>query len=110
MPYDIPPFLLRTLLGFCLGVLLGFVARRGRFCTLMAIEDAVYANDTRRIRAWILATAIAIIGVHGLELWGGLDLARSIYTGSRISYGGAIGGGLLFGIGMALVGTCGFGT
>ena len=110
MPYDIPPFLLRTLLGFGLGVLLGFAARRGRFCTLAAIENAVYASDTRQMRAWILATAVAIIGVHGLELWGGLDLTRSIYTGSRIEWGGAVVGGLLFGVGMALVGTCGFGT
>ena len=107
---DLPPFLTRTLLGFGLGVILGFVARRYRFCTLAAIEDAVYANDTRQIRAWMMATAIAIIGVHGLELWGSLDLTRSIYTGSRIEWGGAIGGGLLFGVGMALVGTCGFGT
>jgi uncharacterized membrane protein YedE/YeeE len=110
MPHEFPPFLIRTLLGFALGAALGVVARYGRFCTLGAIEDAVYSRDTRRLRAWILATAIAIIGVHGFELWGGLDLTRSIYTGQRIEWGGAIGGGLLFGIGMALVGTCGFGT
>lgn len=110
MPYDIPPFLIRTLLGFGLGILLGFIARRGRFCTLGAIEDAVYANDLRRFGAWLLAAAVAIIGVHGLELWGGLDLTRSIYTGPRIEWGGAIAGGLMFGVGMALVGTCGFGT
>lgn len=101
---------MRTLLGFGLGILLGFVARRGRFCTIAAIEDAVYANDMRRFGAWILAAAVAIIGVHGLELWGGLDLTRSIYTGPRIEWGGAIAGGLMFGVGMALVGTCGFGT
>jgi uncharacterized membrane protein YedE/YeeE len=110
MESELPQFLVRTLLGFGLGVALGAVARRGRFCTLGAIEDAVYANDTRRIRAWILAAAVAIVGVHGLELWGGLDLARSIYTGPLIEWGGAIIGGLLFGLGMALAGTCGFGT
>lgn len=110
MPFDIPPYLVRTLLGFGLGVILGFVARRGRFCTLGAIEDAVYSSDMRRMDAWILATAVAIVGVHALELWGGLDLTRSIYTGPRIEWGGAIVGGLLFGVGMALVGTCGFGT
>lgn len=110
MPDEIPPFLIRTLLGFCLGVVLGIVARYGRFCTLGAIEDAVYGNDTRRIRAWILATAVAVLGVHALEIGGGLDLTRSIYTGPRIEWGGAIAGGLMFGVGMALVGTCGFGT
>jgi uncharacterized membrane protein YedE/YeeE len=107
---DLPPFLVRTLLGLVLGIALGFVARRGRFCTLGAIEDAVYAKDTRRLRMWLLAAAVAIIGVHLLEGIGQLDLSRSIYTSARIEWGGALIGGLLFGLGMALVGTCGFGT
>ena len=45
-----------------------------------------------------------------IQLFTDLDLSRSIYTGARIEWGGAIVGGLLFGLGMALVGTCGFGT
>ena len=107
---DLPLFLLRFSLGLLLGVALGFVARRGRFCTLGAIEDAVYSNDTRRLRSWILAIGVAIVGVHALELWGGLDLTRSIYLGARLEWGALILGGFLFGIGMALNGTCGFGT
>jgi len=107
---DLPLFLVRLGLGFVFGVALGFVARRGRFCTLGAIEDAVYSNDTRRLRSWILAIGVAIIGVHALELWGGLDLTRSIYLGARLEWGALIIGGFLFGIGMALNGTCGFGT
>lgn len=75
-----------------------------------AIEDAVYGRDPRRLQAWMLATAVAIAGVHALEMAGHLDLSRSIYTGARIEWGGAIIGGLLFGLGMAQVGTCGFGT
>lgn len=107
---DFPGFLVRLSLGFVLGVALGFVARRGRFCTLGAIEDAVYGNDTRRLRSWILAIGVAIVGVHALELWGGLDLTRSIYLGARLEWGALILGGFLFGVGMALNGTCGFGT
>lgn len=107
---DFPLFAVRLLLGFGLGIALGFAARRGRFCTLGAIEDAVYANDTRRLRSWIVAIGVAIAGVHALELWGGLDLSRSIYLGSRLEWGGLILGGLLFGFGMALNGTCGLGT
>lgn len=106
----LPPFVVRLLLGFALGLALGFVARRGRFCTLGAIEDAVYSNDSRRLRSWILAIGVAIVGVHALELWGGLDLTRSIYLGARLEWGALILGGFLFGIGMALNGTCGFGA
>jgi len=107
---DLPLFVVRSLLGFVLGLALGFAARAGRFCTLGAIEDAVYGNDTRRMRSWLLAIAVAIAGVHALEMVADLDLSRSIYASRRIEWGGAIIGGFLFGVGMALVGTCGFGT
>ena len=107
---DLPLNVLRLLLGLGLGFAFGFVARRGRFCTLGAIEDSVYANDTRRLRTWLLAIGVAIIGVHALEVFGELDLTKSIYTGSRLELGGLIIGGLIFGFGMALNGTCGMGT
>ena len=107
---DLPLNLLRFLFGLGLGAAFGFVARRGRFCTLGAIEDSVYANDTRRMRTWLLAIGVAVIGVHLLESFGELDLTKSIYTGSRLEFGALIIGGLIFGIGMALNGTCGMGT
>lgn len=107
---DIPLNILRFALGLGLGAAFGFVARRGRFCTLGAIEDSVYANDTRRLRSWLLAIAVAIVGVHLLEAHAELDLTKSIYTGSRLELGALILGGLIFGFGMALNGTCGMGT
>ncbi|MER2252898.1 YeeE/YedE family protein [Methylorubrum podarium] len=107
---SLPPHLFRATLGLVLGALLGLVARRGRFCTLGAVEDAVYARDTRRARAWMLAAGIAILGTHLLETYAGLDLARSIYAGPRLEWGALIVGGTMFGFGMALVGTCGFGA
>ncbi|MDP4024686.1 YeeE/YedE family protein [Methylobacterium sp. NEAU 140] len=106
----VPAHLIRAALGLVLGALLGMVARRGRFCTLGAIEDAVYARDTRRARAWLLATGIAVLGTQLLETGDGLDLARSIYTGPRLDWGALILGGTMFGLGMALVGTCSFGA
>lgn len=104
------PHLIRATLGFVLGALLGLVARRGRFCTLGAIEDSVYARDTRRARAWMLAAGVAILGTHLLETYAGLDVARSIYAGPRLEWGALVVGGTMFGFGMALVGTCGFGA
>lgn len=110
MLQDMPPHLVRALLGFMIGAALGFVARRGRFCTLGAIEDAVYAGDGRRLRAWALAIAVAITGTHLLAAFTSFDLLQSIHVGTRLDWVGAIVGGLLFGLGMALVGTCGFGA
>ncbi len=107
---ELPPFVIRTLLGLALGLALGFVARRGRFCTLGALEDALYGADTRRLRMWLLAMAVAIAGTQTLLLAGEFDLSRSIYVTPRLEWGGLVIGGLLFGLGMALVGTCGMGT
>jgi uncharacterized membrane protein YedE/YeeE len=107
---DLALNILRFTLGLGLGAAFGFVARRGRFCTLGAIEDSVYANDTRRLRSWLLAIGVAIVGVHLLEALGELDLTKSIYVGSRLELGALILGGLIFGFGMALNGTCGMGT
>lgn len=103
------PNLSRAALGFVLGGVLGYAARRGRFCTLGAIEDAVYAKDTRRLRVWGLAIAVAIVGVLALRLFAGFDVSDTIYAGPRFDVAGAVLGGLTFGLGMALVGTCGFG-
>ncbi len=83
----LPAHLLRAAFGLVLGALLGLVARRGRFCTLGAVEDAVYARDMRRARAWMLATGVAILGAHLLEAFAELDLARSLYAGSRLEWG-----------------------
>ena len=107
---DVAPHLVRAGIGALAGLVLGFAARSSRFCTLGAIEDAVYARDTRRLRAWGLALAVAIAGTHALAVGLGFDLSRAIYSGPRVEWAGALVGGLMFGFGMALVGTCGFGS
>jgi uncharacterized membrane protein YedE/YeeE len=110
MTEELAPHLVRAGLAFATGLVLGSVARRSRFCTLGAIEDAVYARDTKRLRAWGLAIAVAVIGTHLLASLTVFDLSKTIYVSPRLEWAGAIVGGLMFGIGMALVGTCGFGT
>lgn len=103
------PHLIRAVLGLVIGCALGYAARRGRFCTLGALEDAVYGRDTRQLRAWALAIAVAMVGVYALR-WNGLELRRTLYAAPQLELGPLILGGLTFGFGMALVGNCAFGN
>ena len=102
--------LVMALCGFAGGVVLGLAARVGRFCTMGALEDAFLGGDMRRLRSWALAIAVALALTQIAIALGHIDPARSIYLPSTLPWLGAIAGGLMFGIGMALVGTCGFGT
>ncbi|MDN4983005.1 YeeE/YedE family protein [Bradyrhizobium sp. WYCCWR 13022] len=96
--------------GLAAGAVLGVAGRAGRFCTLAMLEDAFFGSDYRRLKAFALAAAVALLATQALAGFGIVDLSRSIYLTASIGLGGAIIGGLMFGVGMALVGTCGFGT
>ena len=99
-----------ALAGFGLGFVMGATARAGRFCTFGAVEDFVLARKTLRLRAWALAIGVAIICV---QIMHHADVARideAFYLGPRIGLASSIAGGLLFGLGMSMVGTCGYGV
>ncbi len=100
---------LSPLVGFGGGIVLGLAARLGRFCTLGAIEDAVFGAGVRRLRVWGLAIGVAMFGVVTLTLANMFDPAESFYLARPVPLISTVLGGVLFGLGMALVGTCGFG-
>lgn len=99
-----------ALFGLVGGVLMGLAARKARFCTLGAIEDALYAGDLARIRMWALALAGAILGTHLLATAGFVDLSQTIYARAGWNPVASVLGGLMFGYGMAIAGNCGFGA
>lgn len=101
--------LIIILLGFAGGAVLGFTARQAHFCTLGAIEECYYGSERSRLRTWLLAIGTAVALTQLLDLAGHIELERSFRLGPQIHWFGAILGGLLFGFGMALVGTCAFG-
>lgn len=107
---DLSTAQLVALAGFAGGVVLGLAARVGRFCTLGALEDAFLGHDTRRLRSCALAIATAMVLSQAMAAAGWIDFRHSIYLASGFPWVGAVLGGLAFGIGMALVGTCGYGT
>jgi uncharacterized membrane protein YedE/YeeE len=96
--------------GLLAGSAMGFAARRQHFCTLSAFERHWYAGDNSGLRTWVLATAVALALTQLLQFAGLADTQSSFYLSSDFAWTGAIIGGLAFGFGMALVGTCGFGA
>ena len=96
--------------GFSGGTVLGLAARLGRFCTLAAIEDALFAQNLTRWRMWVLAIAVAIVCLIAAEAAGLFAPGSAVVVASGFNPVSVVVGGLMFGIGMALVGTCGFGT
>ena len=107
---EIPVTTVVAALGFAGGLALGVTARWVQFCTLGAIADAFLSANHRRLRAWVLAMATAILLSQGMHMAGLVDLGQSIYLVPDFGWLGAIIGGLCFGFGMALAGTCGYGT
>ncbi|UWQ22403.1 YeeE/YedE family protein [Jannaschia sp. W003] len=99
-----------ALLGAFGGVLLGLAARLGRFCSLGAIEDALYGGSTERVRMWGVALGGAIFLSFAAEALGSADLSASAYLALRWSPLAVLVGGTLFGYGMAMAGNCGFGA
>ena len=96
--------------GLAVGCVMGFTARRFNFCTLSSLERYWYANDSRGLRTWVLAIVTALLASQLMLLAGLVNLDTSFYLRPSLNLPGAIGGGILFGIGMALTGTCGFGA
>ncbi|WP_372674760.1 YeeE/YedE family protein [Aquicoccus sp.] len=99
-----------ALAGLFGGILLGLAARLGRFCTMGAIEDLLYGGSDIRMRMWVLAIGVAVMGTFGLTATGWLIPEQGFYLSIRWMPLASILGGLMFGYGMALAGNCGFGS
>ncbi len=96
-------------LGLLGGLVCGYFARLSNFCTLGAIEETYYGTQRSRLRTWVLAAGIAIAGTQLLDITHIIDLDKSFYLNPTFRFLGSVLGGIIFGFGMALVGTCAFG-
>ena len=99
-----------TIAGVLGGVMLGLAARLGRFCTMGAIEDMLYAGSSLRMRMWALAIGVGVFGTYALTGTGLVEIERSFYLSITWMPMASIIGGLMFGYGMALAGNCGYGA
>ncbi len=93
--------------AFVLAFIFGAVGNKTEFCTMGAVSDWVNMGDTNRMRMWLLAIAVALIGSSALAIGGVVDLSKSIYPGPNFTWLSYIVGGFLFGVGMTLGSGCG---
>ena len=94
-------------LAFGLGILFGMTAQRTHFCTMGALSDIFNMGDWNRMRQWLLAMAVAILGTTLLAGAGIIDPSKSLYTGMRLNWLSHLVGGACFGFGMVLASGCG---
>lgn len=95
---------------FLIAVVMGAVANKTNFCTMGAVSDLTNMGDTGRMRAWLFAMAVALIGLLMLEATGAVTLPNNTfppYRTANIAWLRYVLGGLLFGIGMTLGSGCG---
>jgi len=95
---------------FVVAAIMGGVANKTNFCTMGAVSDWINIGDTGRMRAWVFAMAVALVGVLGLEAAGMVNLYGETfppYRTASFAWLRYLVGGLLFGIGMTLGSGCG---
>jgi uncharacterized membrane protein YedE/YeeE len=93
--------------SFALAFVFGAIGHKTNFCTMGAVSDWVNMGDLNRMRMWLLAIGVAILGANALHLAGQIDLSKSIYPGPNFTWLSYIVGGFLFGVGMTLGSGCG---
>lgn len=94
-------------LAFAVAFVFGAIGQKTHFCTMGAVSDIVNMGEWSRMRMWLLAIGVAILGAGALHAAGLIDLGKSIYRTPNFTWLSYIVGGLTFGIGMVLASGCG---
>jgi uncharacterized membrane protein YedE/YeeE len=95
---------------FAVAAIMGAVANKTNFCTMGAVSDWINMEDKGRLRAWLLAVAVAMGGVLLLETTGVINLSGMTfppYRTANFAWLRYLLGGLIFGVGMTLASGCG---
>lgn len=91
--------------GLILGLILGFIFQRGRFCVTGAFRDVWLSRSTRWFNAFLLAIALQSVIVVALAGLGIVSPEVDKFAPFAVSIGS-----LLFGVGIVLSGGCATGT
>jgi uncharacterized protein len=105
---DLPGLVTQVLwAAFALAVVFGAIAQRTHFCTMGAVADIVNMGDWTRMRMWLLAIGVAMIGFNAMVGLGWVQARDTVYAGPRLIWLSNALGGVLFGFGMVLASGCG---
>jgi uncharacterized protein len=105
---DLPGLVAQVLwASFALALLFGAIAQRTHFCTMGAVADIVNFGDWTRMRMWVLAMGVAIIGFNVMVAMGWVQASSTVYAAPRLVWLSNLVGGALFGFGMVLASGCG---
>jgi len=103
-----------ALTAVLMGLALGFVLQRGRFCLNSAFRDIIFLQDLTFFRAYLLCLVVAVIGTNVLESAGlimtfdqeaGKFVSTELMRQSFVPVANILGG-FLFGLGIVLAGGC----
>lgn len=95
---------------FITAIVMGAVVNKTNFCTMGAVSDWVNMGDMGRMRAWLLAIAVAMAGVLVMEATKVVTLPSDTfppYRTASFAWLRYVLGGFMFGIGMTLGSGCG---
>jgi len=93
--------------AFGLSLLFGAIAQRTHFCTMGAVADIVNIGDWTRMRMWVMAMGVAVLGFNAMVAAGWVQAGNSVYGSARLVWLSNLVGGLMFGFGMVLASGCG---
>ncbi len=101
---NLSPGTLAALSGLGIGAVVGATAFWSNFCALGGVADILFAKDWRRMRAWMLAAGVALLGTQTLDARGFIHVDRVLAP--YLLWLPTALGGLCFGFGMSLAGGC----
>lgn len=92
---------LKLLLGLMTGIVFGVLLQKGQVAKFQKILGQFLLQDFTVIKIMATAIAVGTLGVHALIAMGMADLHVQTASLARV-----IGGGILFGVGLAVFGLC----
>ena len=95
-------FLYQLVLGgaFFSALVLGYVLQKTNFCTMGAISDLILMGSATRLRQWLFAIAVSVLGFGLLHYFGLIKTQDVIYTAPKVLWLSTLLGSTMFGFGM----------